>query len=314
MGGRRRAAQGEASTAPHRKGIFRIGEHGRIRTGWLLAASLFCYALAAAATRYGLVRAFRALFEAWGVDDTNIHLAPAWARAVYAWHGSLATLACAALMLLIARRLRGLWGLGHPLVEMPDGKLWRSALAGCLAAVIVAALCLLPDSMRPEWPLSEPRLDWRLPLLALLSFAAVAAEEIFTKRVLYDGLRGRWGALWAALTVVAVSGLIGGYAGSVTGALNALLLSGACCALYVRWGLWAAVGFRWGWGLVNMFLLGFGGGDAAVYRLYGVSEALLTGGDAGPMHGLWATAMLAGVIAWTAAKKPHEGKEKCGNE
>jgi len=45
-----------------------------------------------------------------------------------------------------------------------------------------------------------------------------------------------------------------------------------------------------------VFLLGFGGGDTAIYRLYGVSEALLTGGDAGLMHGLWTTMALAGVV------------------
>ena len=300
----RRAAQGEASPAPRQRGSIWTAGNGRIRTGWLLAASLFLYALAAAATRYGLVRAFGALFRAWGVDDGIIHLAPAWARAVYVWHGSFATLTFAAVTLLLVRWLRRLWGLEARFAEAPKGRLWRSALLGAAAAIAVAALCLLPDSVRLQWPLSAPRLTWRLPILAALSLAAAFAEEAFTKRVLYDGLSGRWKGIWVTAVVCAVFWLAnGGYAGGVVGALNVLLLGWMGCMLYARFGLWASVGFRWGWSLVNVFLLGFGGGETAVYRLYGVSEGLLTGGDAGPMFGLWATMTLAGLILAVTLKR-----------
>ena len=269
-----------------------------------MAASLFLYALAAAATRYGLVRAFGALFRIWGVDDGNIHLAPAWARVVYVWHGSLATLAFAALTLPLVRWLRRLWGLDGRFVEAPKGRLWRSTLMGAAAALVVAVLCLLPDSSRFLWPLGAPRLSWTLPVLAALSLATAFAEEAFTKRVLYDGLSGRWKGIWASVVVCAAFWLTnGGYAGGVAGALNVLLLGWMGCALYARFGLWASVGFRWGWSLVNVFLLGFGGGDTAVYRLYGVSEALLTGGDAGLMFGLWTSMMLAGLILAMTLKR-----------
>ena len=45
--------------------------------------------------------------------------------------------------------------------------------------------------------------------------------------------------------------------------------------------------------------MGQGGGDHAVWRLYGVSETLLTGGDAGFAYGLTWTLVLAAMIALT---------------
>lgn len=299
----KREAQVQTDSAP-RKGVrlWSTG-HGSIRTGWLLAASLFSYALVALATRYGLIRAFAALFDVWRIDPSNVHRAPAWARAVYVWHGSLATLACAALTLLLAGRLRKLWELEGALTGAPSAGLWRGSSTGVLAAIVVVVLCLLPDSLRPEWPLTAPRLGWTLPVMAVISLFSTLAEEAFTKRVLFDGLRRRWGRLWAAALVSAVFWLTGGGpAAGVVGSVNALLLGWVVCALYAGYGLWTAVGFRWGWSVATVFLLGFGGGEASVYRFYGVSEALLTGGDAGIMHGLWTTLLLAGMIIAVSLK------------
>ncbi|MBR2798463.1 MAG: CPBP family intramembrane metalloprotease [Clostridia bacterium] len=299
----KREAQVQTDSAP-RKGVWLWSTgHGSIRTGWLLAASLFSYALVALATRYGLIRAFAALFDVWRIDPSNVRRAPAWARAVYVWHGSLATLACAALTLLLAGRLRKLWGLEGALTGAPSAGLWRGSSTGVLAAIVVVVLCLLPDSLRPEWPLTAPRLGWTLPVMAVISLFSTLAEEAFTKRVLFDGLRRRWGRLWAAALVSAVFWLTGGGpAAGVVGSVNALLLGWVVCALYAGYGLWTAVGFRWGWSVATVFLLGFGGGEASVYRFYGVSEALLTGGDAGIMHGLWTTLLLAGMIIAVSLK------------
>lgn len=276
-----------------------------MRTGWLLAVSLFGYALVALATRYGLVRAFGALFEVWGIDATNVHRAPAWARALYVWHGSMATLAFAGLTLLLASWLRKLWRLEGPALSRPSGGLWKATMVGILGPLIVAALCLIPDSVRPEWPLTAPRFTWTLPVMAVVSLISTVAEEAFTKRVLYDALRSRWNQVLAVMAVCAVSCLTGGIGGSVIGAINVVLLGWALCALYARHGFWTEVGFRWGWSLANVFLLGFGGGDTAVYRLYGVSEGLLTGGDAGPMHGLYVTLLLL-PLAIMLSRKRHK--------
>ena len=300
----KRGAQGQTSPAPIGGKSAWTSEKGGIRTGWLLAVSLFGYALIALGTRFGLMRAFEALFEAWGIDQASVPRAPLWAQALYRWHGSLATVAFAALALALAKRLRRLWRLDGPLIPAPLTGLCRASLASVLMAVGIAALCLLPDSMRLDWPLRAPHITWTLPVLAAVSMFSALGEEAFLKRVLFDGLRARWSGLWTMGVVCAVFGLTGGGLGAgVIAAVNVLLLGLACCLLYGRYGFWTSVGFRWGWSAANAFVLGFGGGDAAIYRLYGVSEALLTGGDAGPMHGLWATMALAGMIAGLIIKR-----------
>ena len=290
--------EAQATPAPCKSGSLWTAEGGGVRTGWLLAASLFGYALVTLATRYGLIRAFAALFDVWGIDATNLQRAPGWARLLYVWHGSIATLVFSALTLLLSGWLRRrLWRLEGALLERPFGRIWKATVVGILGPLVVAVLSLIPDSMRLEWPLATPRLTWTLPVMAVISLISTVAEEAFTKRVLYDGLRARWNGMAAVAVVSLVFGLIGGgLGGSIVGAINALLLGLAGCLLYARYGLWTMVGFRWGWSFATAFLLGFGGGDATVYRLYGVSEALLTGGDAGLMHGLWATLLLAGII------------------
>ncbi len=299
----------QAAPAPNRNRRIWTAGDGGLKTGWLLAASLFGYALVTLGTRYGLIRAFGALFSAWGIDATNAHRAPGWARALFVWHGTLGTLAFAALTLLLSKGLRRLWRLDGPMLGPPSGTLWKATMVGILGPLIVAAVCLIPDSMRLEWPLSVPRFTWRLPALAAVSLLSVLAEEAFSKRVLYDGLRGRWNNLWAAVVVCAVHWLTGGgVSGGVVSAVNALLLGLTGCLLYARYGLWTSVGFGWGWGLANVFLLGFGGGDTAVYRFYGVSEALLTGGDAGPMQGLWATLLLLAIDIALCGKRLKQHK------
>lgn len=300
----RRGAQGQTSPAPVEDKSIWTADKGGIRTGWLLAVSLFGYAVIALGTRFGLMRLFAALFEAWGIDQTSVPRAPVWAQALYRWHGSFATLAFAALALALAKRVRRLWRLDGPLVPAPSAGLWRASVAGILMAVAIAMLCLLPDSMRLEWPLNAPRFTGALPVLAAVNLFSALGEEAFLKRVLFDGLRARWNGLWAVAAVCSVFWLTGGGLGAgIIAAVNVLLLGLDCCLLYERYSFWTSVGFRWGWSVANAFVLGFGGGDAAIYRLYGVSESLLTGGDAGPMHGLWTTMALVGMIAALKIKR-----------
>lgn len=300
----KRAAQGVIPPAPDKKKRLFTGDDGTLRTGWLLAVSLLCCVAAALAARLGLVRAFAALFAAWGIDADNAWRAPAWARAVYAWHGSLATAVYAAALLAVSLWLRGLWGLPKGATRFGGRALFRGALVGLGGAVAVALLCLIPDSVRPEWPLTAPRLSLALPALLIVSLLVALAEEAFTKTVLYDGLLARRGGAWASAAACAAFFLMnGGYAAGVVGGANVLLLGLLGCLVYAGYGLWAAVGLRWGWSAANVLLLGFGGGDYAVYRLYAVSDRPMTGGDYGPVYGLWTTLLLAGGIAWMATRK-----------
>ena len=197
-------------------------------------------------------------------------------------------------MALLVKWLRGLWRLEGPLIQTPGRSCGaRRCRASCMVWSSRRCACCR-TAVRLEWPLTAPAVRGLACVVACQPAFRDMGEAAFLKRVLFDGLRDQWNGIWAAAVVCGVFWLTGGgLAGGVVAGVNVLLLGLACCLLYARYGFWTSVGFRWGWGLANVFLLGFGGGDAAIYRLYGVSEGLLTGGDAGPMHGLWATALLS---------------------
>ena len=297
------AAQAPLAPAPKQGWNPFRDEAGRWRAGWLLALSLAAYLALSLAVRAGLGAAYTALFDAWRINADNAHLAPAWARLVYAWHGSSVTALAAVAALCLSQLLIRLWSVSQNRPKSAFGGFALAGLTGLLAAAMLAALCLLPDSMRLEWPLSRPHFDGAQPVLLLLSLLGVLAEEVFLRRVLQDGLRGRWGEGLATACAAMAFVLVGGWPGSLLGALNALLLGLVCGWVYARGGLWHTVGFRWGWSVANVFLLGFGGGSHAVYRLYGVSERWLTGGDAGLTAGLWATLALCAALAWLGRER-----------
>lgn len=299
------AAQEMTSPAPDNEKKPRL--RGGIQIGWRLTSCLIGYAFVALVTRYGLVRALAALFDVWGVHADTVQRAPAWAGALYVWHGPLCSLAYAALLAILARGVRRLWGLGGTRPRFAPKALLLWAMIGTAVAVAVAALCLVPDSMRLAWPLSHPRWRWAMPVLCLVSLAEAAGEGAFLLWGLWDGLSGRVKALWATVAVCVCFMLtnVGSGVGPV-GILNALLLGWVGVLLYRRCGFWTAVGLRWGWNAAVTLLLGFGGGENALYRLYHVSEGLLTGGDAGIMQGLWATLTLCAIAAVIAFYRKNE--------
>lgn len=296
-----------AAPAPSRPAAVRrvfLGGDGALRGGWIAALCGLGWAAVTLAARLGLGLAFDGLFDAWGINAGNAHLAPAWARVAYAWHGSAITAAQALAVIAVALALRRL--LRVP--KAPWGSVKRGgrmALAGLGGAVLLAALFMIADSLRPEWSLLRPRFSAGLPALLAISLLSTLAGELLTKRALLDALRPRWGAGWASLAATLLFFLgSGGYAGGVVGAVNTLLLGALCCAIYLRTGsLWNAVGLRWGWSAANLLLLGYGGGASAVYRLYGVSEGALTGGDRGLMYGLGATLLLLAGLGWLVRER-----------
>ena len=159
----------------------------------------------------------------------------------------------------------------------------------------MAALFLLTDSLRLYWPLSSPHLNPGLLPLGLLTLISALAEEMFTKGVVWQSIRDKWGKRWATAAGTLLFFVVdGGLSGTVISGVNVALLGLACCILYERGGIWPPVALRWGWGVVTVFLLGQGGGAYAVYRAYAVSETMLTGGDAGFAYGLMWTLVLAG--------------------
>lgn len=291
----------EAPPKPRRRMLF--NEAGEVRPGWRLLAMAAGYILLTVLARLGMGALLRALFGAWNLNARTVARAPGWAATLYAWQGSLVTLAVdgvAVAYMLIVCRVR-LPKLGRDLV--------RAWAVGTGFALLSTGLFLLTDSLRLQWPLNRPHLSpGLLPLWALTLLTALA-EELFTKGLLCDSVNRRWGWGWAAIaSMLAFFLMNGGYSGTWISALNVALLGAACALLYRGHGLWASVGLRWGWSFAAVFLLGQGGGDMAVYRLYGVSEALLTGGDAGPVYGLWMTVAL--LIAIVLGLRARRGKKR----
>lgn len=293
---RSKRAAGEVAPAPRERTAWYK------RAGWLLAVSLVGYAAAAVGLRLLLDALLGALFRAWGLEATTVARAPAWARTLWRWQGSLVTVIVSAALLGLSLGLRRLWGLAIADLR-PRGKpLAAAALTGLGLAAVVLLAGLIPDSLRLE-P-AAPRLTASLPTLVLASLLAATAEEAFTKGVLYDGITSRWGPIWATAAACAAFFMSnGGLAGSALSGINVLLLGFLCCIVHARFGLWAAIGLRWGWSVATVFLMGFGGGEASVLRFYGVSETLLTGGDAGPIYGLYATLALALPAAFLLRRK-----------
>ena len=68
--------------------------------------------------------------------------------------------------------------------ERPSARhgLWL-ALVGILAASLSAALFLCTDSLRADWPLSEPRITAGLPILLVIYFASILADELLGRGV-----------------------------------------------------------------------------------------------------------------------------------
>ena len=299
----KRIERDSTAFAPMKTGSLWTSENGRVRTGWLTAVSLLGFALTSVVLRRGLQTGFAVLFDSWNINSDNAWRAPAWAATLFRWQGALTDITISCALLFLCRWLRRLWRFSGQQPRPARGFL-RAALTGFGAVLIIAALCLIPDSMRLDWPIAAPRLTSDFPVLCVVALVVTLAEEAFSKRVLYSGLRERRGRTVAAAAVCILFFLSnGGFAGSMVSGINVVLLGWACCLIYEHYGLWAVTGFRWGWSVANTFLLGFGGGRSSVYRLYGVSENLLTGGDAGPMYGVWTTMLLAGLIGW-AMREP----------
>ena len=303
---KRAATRAEGSTGGERPGKAgtRLRDARGVRLALWLALAAVLSLVTLVVLRVALAALFEGLFRAWGIDAGNVYRAPGWARWIYAWHGAAITAMCAAALLGISEALRRLRRLDRERMR------WKGLSApakhygaGTALAVGPAALFLMTDSLRLYWPLSAPRLSGALIPLWLLGLFSVVAEEWLIHGAVYEGILEAGGAPWATGVACAAFFLMNrGYGGNALCAVNVLLLGLYACRLYHRRGLWAAALFRWGWGFAAAFLLGSGGGESAVYRLYGVSEALLTGGDAGAVNGLCLTLCLLAMLAFAERK------------
>ena len=285
-----------------------LNRDGGLRGGWMLLASVLALTLVSMIVRLGLQAVFAALFQAWGIHAENFLRAPRWAQLIYAWHGSAITVVMSLAVIALSGLLCRCWRISPLPAAGGARRCLKPMLAGAGIALGSAAVFLATDSMRLEWPLSRPHLSMALPVLLGITMLSGLAEEAFNKRVVFDGLRRRWGAGWAAVVSCALFfAANGGYAGNVLCGINVLIMGAVCCALYLRGGIWASAGFRCGWSFASVMVAGFGNAatQQSIYALYGVSEAWLTGGDGGPIYGAWMTLVLLALLValnWCALK------------
>jgi len=275
-----------------------------VRAGWILLCAVAMYRLVNYGLRLGLNTYFAHLFSVWHVNGTNIHRAPRWAQLIWSWHGSIITVVVCAVCICLSLVMRGWWlKKRRAAADFRQGLAWAGVGAGIAAAA--AALFVLFDSMRLEWPLTEPVFSVNIVMMLPVTLFTAFAEELFAKGVVFDLAADRMKRLWAYVISAVVFFLFnGGYAGTVVSGINVLLMGIVCCMLYEKYGLWAAALFRGAWSYVSVFIVGFGAVNAAgsVYALYGVSETWLTGGDGGMIYGVLMTAVLIGMAVWMERK------------
>ena len=275
-----------------------LNENG-LRPVWRIAVCAAVYAAAMAAVIGGLGWAFGKLFDAWGLTTSNLVYAPEWARFIVAWHTdfvyALAYLASIFAGLAAAKRL------GGRMREERQSCPWIAGAMGLGMAAGLTLVSLLADSMRMELPFGEPVLQAaQLRALAVLVLGKMSAE-VLTKRIIFDTICAG-GKRWPAYALaVAVSLILTGVWRHPLGVVNGLLLGVLGCVLYKRGGLAASVLMQIAWSVWCALAFGFPGMAASaepVYALYHVSDAWLTGGNAGPVCGAWVTVFCSAWLIW----------------
>jgi len=280
----------------------------------LILISTVSYLLAAFLLRYGLSAVFARLFELWGIGPDNAYLAPGWARFLYDWNGHIVSALTALALLLFSAFLRRIWKINDYRIQSVRSWVCRSGLIGLGCSALAVCLSLIPDSMRLEWPLTAPGWDYSVAFAAIIILLRILSEEVFLKRVLFDGLIEYWGTAAVVVTgSLAFLLLRANEVACVVGWFNLFLTGALTCLLYSSFGLAAVICFRTGWEIGCLLVWGSNsGGNRSLYRMYAVSENLMTGGDYGLINGLWATIVLSGCLIWLAWRHANPSRNhKC---
>jgi membrane protease YdiL (CAAX protease family) len=164
-------------------------------------------------------------------------------------------------------------------------------LAVTVSLMLVRAIAIVPRATRAE----RRHLLFTSPLFMLV---VVALEELGFRYILVG-----WLSTWTSVPVaVAASALIDflihvpNGPQSVLTFVNSALFSVVASMFYLRHGLAAAVGFHWGWNLMQWTVLGYPMYGRAVGRWMHVvptGAAWLTGAEYGPEKSLLAGLVLA---------------------
>ena len=292
-----------------------FGRRGAPRAVWILLLGCALYVAWAFGVSLGLTRAFTALFSAWGLTQTNLALAPAWARLLAENYGSLVSLFSSLGVIALSLLLLRLLGAGRTAPRLRPAQAGVGAGIGVLVVLLSAGLFLLTDSMRLTHSLAAARPTAELLLLLIVYLAAACAEEAFNRAFVLHAVGSALGKDgWRDILACCVSALLlvlttGSLRLGAIGALNMLLLGFLCAWLHLHGFARASLGFRFGWSFASVALCNFPGGNAAskpLLALYHVSEAWLTGGARGLICGLWMTLLLALALATVLLKQRHK--------
>ena len=263
-----------------------VDKAGKMCLGWRLMIGILAYVLAFYGVLWGCSAIFGALFEAWNLTNENLIYAPGWARQIVLWHTdatyALAYCASASAALLLAKR----WNKER---KSSGKEIGRATLMGVGLGALLTAIALGFDSMRLEASLGELSIfSSTFSALAVLMLGSLCGETL-TKLLVFDAVRERLGRVWGYAAVAILSVLLAGMWTNPVGLINALLLGIVGCAVYERGGLFASAALSAGWSAWTTWLFAWPGTGASVYRMYTVSDAWLTGGNAGANAGLGAT-------------------------
>lgn len=288
------------------KGIFRT-EDGFLRCGWKLALGCVVCIGAPTALSVGLNLLSGYMFDVWGVARDNLHRAPGWLRFLAGNYTVLRAIVQNALATGLAMLFLKRTGMRLARRNSLRAGAWGALLgAGCAAALL--GVVRLSDSMRFGFALSTPQWSAATPLLAVAYVLSALGAELFLRGFALQMTTERWGRRPAWMISIILQVLLYGFSGGVhiVGMLNAAL----CGALYARMyektrGASMAVCFQSAWQIFTSIVLGMPPRtNGALYELYDVSRAWLTGGENGPMCGLAASILLAGLLVLVWRTRP----------
>lgn len=268
------------------KSVF-IGPSG-LRGVWRVLMALAAYLLWTTLAAALLTLAFAKLFEAWGVNTLNLHLAPAWARAVV----NISPYAISLLVNIPAALI----------ISRITGKTRRSNLAhaayfpvGMAAVIIPTVIFLLADSLRAV-P-SAPAFHWAILMNLPVCMAAAWAEQSLARDLIPSCIRGRFALPLAyAASAIAFFLITKAWEAGIIGAVNLTLMSCLLLSVTMAKSSAAAIALRAGWMWAASSIMGMTDTEISLVPLYPVSEKILTGASGGLICGLTATIILAAAL------------------
>lgn len=264
-------------------------ENGALRPAWRAIFGAIAYFAAFYGVLYGLAAIFGALFNAWGLTNDNLALAPNWARRIVYSHTDF----CYAMAYLISSGA-GLWiARRNEKASCSLKAIWIAAGIGLAMSAGLTLIAFALDSVRLERPLGEPHFSVQALIALFLIAIGKFSHEVLCRRLIYAQLRARK-AITVLISSAATAILIGEW--TVCGTISGILLGMAACALYERGGLIASTAMQTVWTAWCALLFGFPGMNVnanPVYAVYHVSDAWLTGGNGSVLGGAWCALVLA---------------------